>query len=106
MTYRVVGVAALEQKMADFSIKNHYSIQARSISAYNNSFELLVKDLKQYKKIEDEWAAALKEIPPKKVTVDVEIVYSGSDIRPNKFNVIYTNDGKRLSRVHENRFKE
>lgn len=36
--------------MQDLSIANHFSIQARSIGAYNNSFELLVKDLKQYKK--------------------------------------------------------
>lgn len=45
-----VALAALELKVPDFTILNHYSIQARTISAYNNSFELLVKDLKQYKK--------------------------------------------------------
>ena len=37
-------------KVSGLNIVNHYSIQARSIGAYNNSFELLVKDLKQYKK--------------------------------------------------------
>ena len=45
-----VALAALEMKVPDLSIANHFSIQARSIGAYNNSFELLVKDLKQYKK--------------------------------------------------------
>lgn len=43
-------LAALEMKVSGLNIVNHYSIQARSIGAYNNSFELLVKDLKQYKK--------------------------------------------------------
>ncbi|MDV7765474.1 T7SS effector LXG polymorphic toxin [Peribacillus sp. CSMR9] len=45
-------------------------------------------NLKQYKKIEEEWAVALKETPPKKVTVNVDIIYSGSDMRPEKFKVI------------------
>ena len=51
-------------------------------------------NLKQYKKIEDEWAAALKETPPKEVTVDVEVIYSGNDMRPEKFKVKYTIDGE------------
>ncbi|QXE03374.1 DNA/RNA non-specific endonuclease [Terribacillus sp. DMT04] len=51
-------------------------------------------NLKQYKKIEDEWAAALNEVPPKKVTTDVEIMYSGKDMRPEKFIVKYTIDGE------------
>ena len=51
-------------------------------------------NLKKYKKVEDKWAAALKETPPKKVTVDVAINYSGNDMRPDKFIVNYTIDGK------------
>ncbi|MED3912544.1 T7SS effector LXG polymorphic toxin [Peribacillus simplex] len=51
-------------------------------------------NLKQYKKIEEIWAAALKETPPKKVTVDVDIIYSGNDMRPVKFKVRYTIDGE------------
>lgn len=50
MAGRCVALAALEVKITDFTIRNHYSIQARTINAYNNSFELLIKDLKQYKK--------------------------------------------------------
>lgn len=50
MTGRCVALAALEMKITDFVVRSHYSIQARTINAYNNSFELLVKDLKQYKK--------------------------------------------------------
>lgn len=59
-------------------------------------------NLKQYKKIEEEWAAALKADPPKEVTVDVDIIYSGSDMRPDKFKVLYTIDCKRNLRVLEN----
>ncbi|MFB5198002.1 DNA/RNA non-specific endonuclease [Neobacillus sp. KR4-4] len=59
-------------------------------------------NLKQYKKIEEEWAAALKEIPPKKVTIDVKIVYAGNDMRPEKFIVRYTIDGKWGSKVLKN----
>ncbi|MDQ0884271.1 T7SS effector LXG polymorphic toxin [Peribacillus sp. V2I11] len=59
-------------------------------------------NLKQYKKIEYKWAAALKEIPPKTVTVDVNIIYSGNDMRPEKFIVRYTFDGKAGSAVLRN----
>ncbi|OOG91375.1 hypothetical protein BTH41_01676 [Bacillus mycoides] len=45
--------------------------------------------MKQYKKIEEKWAAALKETPPKEVTVAVDIIYSGNDMRPDKFIVNY-----------------
>ncbi|GEL05963.1 hypothetical protein HNQ42_002198 [Rummeliibacillus stabekisii] len=54
-------------------------------------------NLKQYKKIENEWAAALKETPPKEVTVNVEVIYSGKDMRPEKFSVKYTIDGEAFS---------
>ena len=59
-------------------------------------------NLKQYKKVEDEWAIALKETPPKKVTVDVEIVYAGNDMRPEKFIVNYTIDGEWGFKVFKN----
>lgn len=51
-------------------------------------------NLKQYKKIEDEWATALKEVPPKEVTVYVEIIYDENNMRPEKFIVNYTIDGE------------
>ena len=47
---RCVALAALESVGKEFDISNHYGILTRSIAAYNNSFELLVKDLKMYKK--------------------------------------------------------
>ncbi|QOS82319.1 DNA/RNA non-specific endonuclease [Paenibacillus sp. JNUCC31] len=49
---------------------------------------------KKFKKLENKWAVALKEKPPKKVTVEIEIVYSGNNMRPDKFIVKYTIDGK------------
>ncbi|WP_154655274.1 T7SS effector LXG polymorphic toxin [Pontibacillus halophilus] len=59
-------------------------------------------NLKEYKKIEDTWAAALKETPPKEVTVDVEIVYDGNNMRPEKFIVNYAIDGKLEFQVIKN----
>ena len=47
---RCVALAALESKLPDVTISDRFSIQAKTIGAYNNSFELLVKDLKSYKK--------------------------------------------------------
>ncbi|MDQ0233143.1 DNA/RNA non-specific endonuclease [Metabacillus malikii] len=51
-------------------------------------------NLRRYKKVEDEWAAALKETPPKEVKVNVEIKYVGKDARPSEFIVEYEIDGK------------
>ena len=45
-----VALGALEIKSGTFSYLEHYAVSARSIGAYHNSFELLVKDLKLYKK--------------------------------------------------------
>ncbi|ASS97126.1 hypothetical protein BS1321_26445 [Peribacillus simplex NBRC 15720 = DSM 1321] len=59
-------------------------------------------NLKQYKKLEELWASALKETPPKKVTVDVEIIYSENDMRPKEFIVNYSIDGKSGFRIIEN----
>ncbi|EJR97461.1 DNA/RNA non-specific endonuclease [Bacillus mycoides] len=56
-------------------------------------------NLKQYKKIEEKWAAALKAEPPKEVTVDLDIIYSGNNVRPEKFLVKYTVDGDTFSEV-------
>ncbi len=62
-------------------------------------------NLKEYKKIEEEWAKALKSEPPKEVTVDVEIIYSGNDMRPDKFIVNYSIDGMAGFRVIKNNLR-
>lgn len=48
--YSCVSVAALDNKTCGLKSKGAYDVGAKSVSSYNNSFELLVKDLKQYKK--------------------------------------------------------
>ncbi len=47
---RTVALATLEMKLAEMNVAQVYPIQARTVNPYNNSFELLVKDLHQYKK--------------------------------------------------------
>ncbi|PFP16143.1 hypothetical protein COJ96_26955 [Bacillus sp. AFS073361] len=48
----------------------------------------------EWYKVEKEWAKALKEIPPKKVSVKIEPVYSGSSLRPSFFEIVYEIEGK------------
>ena len=44
-----VALATLELKVPELAIAKVYPVQTRTVNPYNNSFELLVKDLKQYK---------------------------------------------------------
>ena len=53
-------------------------------------------NLSSYKKIENQWANALKE--GKDVTVNVDIKYNENGLRPTEFNVEYTIDGKYFSK--------
>ncbi|MCR4956422.1 MAG: transcription-repair coupling factor [Lachnospiraceae bacterium] len=48
--YCSVLLSTLDQKPEGFKVKDVYSLALKSINAYNKSFPLLVKDLKQYKK--------------------------------------------------------
>ena len=45
--------------------------------------------------MEKEWAKALKETPPRKVTVDIQPVYSGNSLRPDSFFVEYQIEGSK-----------
>ena len=45
-----ISVCALEPKQAGWKVREKFYLEVKSISAYNNIFELLVKDLHQYKK--------------------------------------------------------
>lgn len=49
-SYHCVGLSALEPSHSDWKIYKKHNIDVKSINSYNGSFELLVKDLKQYKK--------------------------------------------------------
>ena len=48
--YRCVALSTLEQRVPQLALEDQFQIQARTVNAYNNSFELLIKDLKRYKK--------------------------------------------------------
>ena len=45
-----VGFCALETKCKPFLVKESYQLQTKSVNPYNNSFELLTKDLKRLKR--------------------------------------------------------
>jgi len=45
-----ISVCALEPKQEGWKVREKFYLEVKSISAYNNSFELLVKDLHHYKK--------------------------------------------------------
>ena len=59
-------------------------------------------NLKEYRRIERDWADALKSNPPKKVEVDIKINYEGSSMRPSSFEVNYKIDGKPKSEIIKN----
>ena len=44
--------------------------------------------------MEEEWASALKEVPPRKVKVNIQPVYSGNSLRPDRFDVMYKIEGE------------
>jgi len=47
---KVLGMAVLDIKEKVLPVKEHFSIQIKTVNPYNNSFELLCKDLNRYKK--------------------------------------------------------
>ena len=47
---KCVALVALDMKKQQLDIKEHIDIQSKTVNPYNNSFELLVKDLNRYKK--------------------------------------------------------
>lgn len=49
-TKSTVYLTGLEQKLTGFTVKNRYSFQVKNVSAYQNGFELLIKDLSRWKK--------------------------------------------------------
>ena len=59
-------------------------------------------NLKEYRRIERDWEAALKSKPPKKVEVDIKINYEGDSMRPTSFEVNYKIDGEPKSEIIKN----
>ncbi len=48
--FTCVGLAALDNRANGLNLLGQYAVHGKNVSPYNNSFELLVKDLKQYRK--------------------------------------------------------
>ena len=48
--YGGIGLTTLDSKCGMFHVRQTYSIQAKSVNPYNNSFELLTRDLKRLKR--------------------------------------------------------
>ena len=58
----------------------------------------------EWYKMETEWANALKEIPPKKVSVKIKPVFVGTLLRPDSYKVVYEIEGKGIfKKTIENR---
>ena len=45
-----VGLCLMDQKASEWEVNGRYQVEARSVNPYNNSFEMLVKDLKRWKR--------------------------------------------------------
>lgn len=48
--HNTVAVCAMEYKTGDWNVVESYHIETKSVNPYNNSFELLLKDLQSWKK--------------------------------------------------------
>lgn len=54
---------------------------------------------RKWYEMEQEWAKALKEEPPKLVTIEIKPIYSGDSLIPNLFKVKYKIGNKRFKNV-------
>lgn len=48
--YSSVGFSSLDIRRGEFKIRDRYSLHTKSINSYNNSFEMLTRDLKRLKR--------------------------------------------------------
>ena len=48
--YCSIGFSALDTRIGDFKVRKRFSIHAKSVNPYNNSFEMLTRDLKRLKR--------------------------------------------------------
>ncbi|HEX9061574.1 MAG TPA: DNA/RNA non-specific endonuclease [Clostridia bacterium] len=46
-------------------------------------------EVMEWKKLENDWAEALKEVPPRDVKVKITPIYQGDSQRPEKFDIKY-----------------
>lgn len=47
---RTLLLTALEQKLPGITVRHKYNFHVKNVNSYQNSFEILIKDLKKYKK--------------------------------------------------------
>ncbi len=47
---KCVALTTLDMKVSELEITQHYRVFTRAVNSYNRSFELLIKDLQQYRK--------------------------------------------------------
>jgi transcription-repair coupling factor (mfd) len=83
-----ISLCTLEQKQAEWAINERYNIQVKAVNPYNNSFELLTKDLLGWKK------AGYKMILLSSSRTRAERL--AEDLREYDLNSFYTNDYNRL----------
>lgn len=48
--FSTIGFTALETKCGDFKVRETYHVEGKRVSSYNNSFEMLTRDLKRLKR--------------------------------------------------------
>lgn len=83
-----VALCMLEQKSAQWEITGRYQIDARSINPYNNSFELLVKDLKRWKR--EKYAVVLM------CASGTRARRLAADLQAEELNSFYSEDPSRI----------
>lgn len=88
-----VGLCTLENAKGGWKVGNKYDVNVRAVNPYNNSFELLVKDLLRWKK--DGYRVALLSASRTRGNRLAE------DLRENGLNAFYTEDPERLIKPGE-----
>ena len=83
-----VALCMLEQKSSDWDITGRYQIEARSVNPYNNSFELLVKDLKRWKR--EKYAVVLM------CASGTRAKRLAADLQEEDLNSFYSEDKERI----------
>lgn len=93
-----ISFCAIEHRPKDWKVRGQYSFAAQSVSPYNNSFELLVKDLKRWKKAGYRVAllsgsrTRAERLAKDLTDQDVTAFYSSSEdreIQPGEIMVLY-----------------
>ncbi|MCI5700692.1 MAG: transcription-repair coupling factor [Lachnospiraceae bacterium] len=93
-----ISFCAIEHRPKDWKVRGQYSFAAQSVSPYNNSFELLVKDLKRWKKAGYRVAllsgsrTRAERLAKDLTDQDVTAFYSASEdreIQPGEIMVLY-----------------